>query len=75
MSIEIKQILSKKEFEQSFAIRRQVFCIEQNVSKKIEIDEFDDVSIHILAYIKGKPVGTASWCLTEEGAKWNTLPC
>jgi predicted GNAT family N-acyltransferase len=69
MSIEIKQILSKEEFEQAYAIRRQVFCIEQNVSKEIEMDEFDDVSIHILAYIKGKPVGTARWRFTEEGVK------
>ena len=69
MSIEIKQILSKDEFEQAYAIRRQVFCIEQNVSKEIEMDEFDDVSIHILAYIKGKPVGTARWRFTEEGTK------
>ncbi len=69
MSIAIKQILSKEEFEQAYAIRRQVFCIEQNVSKEIEMDEFDDVSIHILAYIKGKPVGTARWRFTEEGVK------
>ncbi|MEE8479155.1 MAG: GNAT family N-acetyltransferase [Candidatus Neomarinimicrobiota bacterium] len=69
MCIEIKQILSKEEFEQAYAIRRQVFCIEQNVSKEIEMDEFDDVSIHILAYIKGKPVGTARWRFTEEGVK------
>ncbi|MEE9572301.1 MAG: GNAT family N-acetyltransferase [Candidatus Neomarinimicrobiota bacterium] len=69
MSIEIKQILSKEELEQVFAIRRQVFSIEQNVSEKIEMDNFDDVAVHILAYIKGKPVGTARWRFTEEGAK------
>ena len=69
MCIEIKQILSKEELEQVFAIRRQVFSIEQNVSEEIEMDNFDDVAIHILAYIKGKPVGTARWRFTEEGAK------
>ncbi len=69
MCIEIKQILSKEELEQVFAIRRQVFSIEQNVSKEIEMDNFDDVAVHILAYIKGKPVGTARWRFTEEGAK------
>ncbi len=69
MSIEIKQISSKSELERAFAIRRQVFCIEQNVSEEIEMDEFDDVATHILAYIDDKVAGTARWRFTEEGAK------
>lgn len=69
MSIEIKQIINSAELEKAFAIRRQVFCIEQNVSEEIEMDEFDDVATHILAYIDDKPVGTARWRFTEEGAK------
>lgn len=69
MSVEIKQIVNLTELEQAFAIRRQVFCIEQNVSEEIEMDEFDDVATHILAFINDKPVGTARWRFTEEGAK------
>ena len=69
MSIVIKQINSTKELEQAFAIRRQVFCVEQNVSEEIEMDKFDDVATHILAQINDEPVGTARWQLTEEGAK------
>ena len=69
MSVEIKQIVNLTELEQAFAIRRQVFCIEQNVSEEIEMDEFDDVATHILAFINDKPAGTARWRFTEEGAK------
>lgn len=69
MSIEIKQIDSACELEKAFAIRRQVFCVEQNVSEEIEMDEFDNVATHILAYIDDKPVGTARWRFTAEGAK------
>lgn len=69
MSIEIKQIDSACELEKAFAIRKQVFCVEQNVPEEIEMDEFDDVATHILAYIDDKPVGTARWRFTEEGAK------
>lgn len=69
MSVEIKQIVNLTELEQALAIRRQVFCIEQNVSEEIEMDEFDDVATHILAFINDKPVGTARWRFTEEGAK------
>lgn len=69
MSIEIEKIINPAELEQAFAIRRQVFCVEQNVSEEIEIDEFDDVATHILAYIDDKPVGTARWRFTTGGAK------
>ena len=69
MSIEIKQIANPTELEQAYAIRRQVFCVEQNVSEEIEMDEFDTVATHILAYVGSKPVGTARWRFTVEGAK------
>ena len=69
MSIKIKQIVNPTELEKAFAIRRQVFCIEQNVSEEIEMDEFDEVATHILAYINDKPVWTARWRFTTEGAK------
>ena len=60
----IKQIKSKLDIEKAFDIRRQVFCIEQNVSKEIEMDEFDEVASHILAFIDDIPVGTARWRFT-----------
>lgn len=69
MLIEIKQISSFENLEEAFAIRRQVFCVEQNVSEEIEMDEFDDIATHILAYIYDKPVGTARWRFTKEGVK------
>ncbi len=69
MSIEIKQVTNSTDLEKAFAIRRQVFCVEQNVSEEIEMDEYDDIATHILAYIDDKPVGTARWRFTEKGAK------
>ena len=69
MYIEIKKIVNSTDFEKAFYIRRQVFCIEQKVSEKIEMDEFDDVATHILAYINEKPVGTARWRFTAGGTK------
>ena len=69
MSIEINQIIDPTDLDKAFAIRRKVFCIEQNVSEEIEMDEFDDIATHILAYIGGKAIGTARWRFSEEGAK------
>jgi predicted GNAT family N-acyltransferase len=69
MSIEIKQVINSTDLERVFAIRRQVFCLEQNVPEDIEMDEFDEDATHILAYINDNPVGTARWRFTEDGAK------
>ena len=42
------------------AVRRTVFVEEQNVPEEIEVDEFDPVSIHVLASdCNDLPIGTA----------------
>ena len=69
MSIIIKQIKSARDLKQAFAIRRQVFCVEQNVPEEIEMDEFDENATHIIAILNGQVVGTARWRFTDEGAK------
>jgi len=69
MTIKIKQISSDGQLQQAFAIRKKVFCVEQNVSEKIEMDRFDKFSNHILAFVDEKPIGTARWRFTVDGAK------
>jgi len=69
MSINIKQISSEEQLQQAYAIRKQVFCVEQNVAEKIEMDRFDKFSNHILAFADEKPIGTARWRFTIEGVK------
>ncbi len=41
------------------ALRRTVFIEEQSVPEGLEIDDLDDVAVHLLARIDGRPVGTA----------------
>jgi predicted GNAT family N-acyltransferase len=41
------------------ALRRSVFIEEQGVSEADEVDDLDDVAIHLLAFRDGRPVGTA----------------
>jgi len=41
------------------ALRRTVFIEEQGVPEADEIDDKDDQAIHLLAQVKGRPVGTA----------------
>ncbi|MCE2745104.1 MAG: GNAT family N-acetyltransferase [Burkholderiales bacterium] len=40
-------------------IRRSVFVEEQGIDESEEWDEYDAVSVHVLAWLGGKPVGTA----------------
>ncbi len=41
------------------ALRRTVFIEEQGVSEADEVDDKDDEAIHLLAWLNGRPVGSA----------------
>ena len=69
MKIKVKIINTKKEYEMYLAIRRQVFILEQNISKQIETDDHLVNVTHILAFSKEKAVGTARYRRTDSGIK------
>jgi len=69
MKIKVKIINTKKEHEMCLAIRRQVFILEQNISKKIETNDQLVNITHILAFSKEKAVGTARYRRTDSGIK------
>lgn len=53
----------------AFAIRRAVFCDEQQVPWEIEIDEFEDTAIHIIGDFRGLTVAVARLRLLPDHAK------
>lgn len=57
--INIKTVDFNACFSDIKKIRTSVFIEEQNVPVELEWDEYDNDSIHILAYYNDKPVGTA----------------
>ena len=57
--IEIKIADFDKEYSAIDHIRTSVFIMEQKVPAELEWDEYDDDSVHILAYYGEIPVGTA----------------
>ncbi|MET0945171.1 MAG: bifunctional helix-turn-helix transcriptional regulator/GNAT family N-acetyltransferase [Flavobacterium sp.] len=66
--IEVEKIEDPKLESIAFAIRRQVFVEEQNVSQ--ERESMDDAeSIHYLATVNGLPAGAARYRIMEKGAK------
>jgi len=48
---------NRSEFEQAYKIRKEVFVKEQNVPEEIELDEFDEIADHVVAYRDCEPVG------------------
>ena len=69
MKIKVKIINTKKEYEMCLAIRRQVFILEQNISKQIETDDYLVNATHILAISKEKAVRTTRYRRTDSRIK------
>lgn len=70
--MEYKVILasSKELKKKAFAIREEVFVVEQKVSSDEEFDEFEDESHHFVALDSNdEPIGSARWRKTEKGVK------
>lgn len=68
-TILVRKISSPEQLQTAFAIREEVFVIEQEVDPSEEYDEFEDTSLHFLATVGGKPAGTARWRFTDKGVK------
>lgn len=57
--LSIVEITAKADRDAAYAVRYQVFCVEQQVDKSIEFDGLDDECRHYLARLEGVPVGAA----------------
>nr|WP_294946116.1 GNAT family N-acetyltransferase [uncultured Mucilaginibacter sp.] len=66
--IKVKQVADPAELEKVFAIRREVFVVEQNCPPELEW-EFEDESTHFLATVDGVPAGACRWRKTDKGYK------
>lgn len=66
--IEVSKITKAEDLKTAFAIRRQVFVIDQNVNADAE-EEGNDVATHYLASVNDLPAGTARWRKTKDGYK------
>lgn len=54
----VEMVKTLEEMEAAYEIRRQVFIVEGGESEEEEFDGNDFCAAHLLAYWKGKPVGT-----------------
>lgn len=67
-TITVKKVSDPASLEKVFAIRRQVFVVEQDCPPELEW-EFEDESIHFLATVNGEPAGACRWRKTDKGYK------
>lgn len=66
--ISVVKVSDKNNLDKVFAVRREVFVIEQNCPPELEW-EFEDESTHFLATVNDDPAGASRWRKTEKGYK------
>lgn len=66
--IEVKQVNEKSDIDRAFAVRREVFVVEQSCPQELE-SEFDDESVHFLAAVNGEAAGACRRRKTDKGYK------
>ncbi len=66
--ITVKKITNHTDLEIAFAIRKQVFVIEQNCPAHLEFEN-EEVSHHFLAFADEIPAGVCRWRQTPNGYK------
>ena len=67
--IALIRIEREQDLQTAYAIREQVFVVEQQVPREDEYDEFEPSATHYLATYDNMPCGAARWRTTENGVK------
>jgi predicted GNAT family N-acyltransferase len=57
--LEVKQVTTKEQLDDAFAVRRTVFVAEQQVPEEEEIDQYEDEATHVVLYDNEEPIGAA----------------
>ena len=65
---EVKKVTEQADLDKVFAVRREVFVIEQDCPPEQEW-EFEDKSTHFLATVDGEAAGACRWRKTDKGYK------
>ena len=68
-AVKVIKVNNTDQFERAKKIRFEVFVIGQNVPAEEEFDQYEDISIHFLAYHNDIACGAARWRITENGVK------
>ena len=68
--IAVRKVDNREDLNLAFQVREEVFIVEQEVERDEEFDEFEEASVHFLAWDEAlQHVGTARWRTTKKGVK------
>ena len=67
-NLKVEKVTEQPDLDKVFAVRREVFVVEQNCPPELEW-EFEDESNHFLATVDGEPAGACRWRKTDKGYK------
>ena len=56
-AVVVEPVVTEEQRAVAYAIRREVFVVEQGVPEDLERDEHDDTADHVLAWLDGRAVG------------------
>lgn len=73
MSIEIRRVAGPREMAAALDLRDRVFCVEQGVPKREEIDGRDDDALHLVALRDGQVVGTCRLLFVDRTVQFSRL--
>jgi predicted GNAT family N-acyltransferase len=73
VSLEIRRADGRTEMDALLDLRHRVFCIEQGVPKREEIDGRDGDAIHLVALREGRVVGTCRLLFVDRTVQLSRL--
>ncbi len=69
----VKLVDNKDQYAECLAIREAVFVEEQGVPRSLEIDEFEDIATHFIAYFGSTPASTGRMHVKDDKVKFERI--
>lgn len=63
----VRRVVGDADLEAAYAVRAEVFVVEQHVPVELERDELDEVAVHVVAVRDGEVVGTGRLVVEDAG--------
>ena len=73
MSVEVRRVDGPEELAAALALRHRVFCEEQGVPKREEVDGRDGDALHLVAVLGGRVVGTCRLLFVDRTVQFSRL--
>ncbi|MBB4661117.1 GNAT family N-acetyltransferase [Conexibacter arvalis] len=73
MTVEIRRVADEAEMAAALELRHRVFCVEQGVPKREEVDGRDGDAVHLVAVEAGRVIGTCRLLFVERTVQFSRL--